>query len=83
MKQCSLDVEGFKRYHKATRREVFLTEMNRVVQWTALCALVEPAYPKAGARGGHPHVGLERMPRLYFLAHHARVRRHRPGREAV
>ena len=69
MKQSSLDVEGFKRYHKATRREVFLAEMNRVVPWAALCALIEPVYPKAGARGGRPPVGLERMLRLYFLAH--------------
>jgi IS5 family transposase len=69
MKQSSLDVEGFKRYHKATRREVFLEEMNRVVPWAALCSLIEPVYPKAGARGGRPPVGLERMLRLYFLAH--------------
>ena len=56
MKQSSLDVEGFKRYHKATRRAVFLDEMNRVVPWEALCALIEPVYPKAGARGGRRDV---------------------------
>ena len=46
MKQSSLDVEGFKRYHKAThkatRRAVLLDEMNRVVPWAALCAPIEP-----------------------------------------
>jgi IS5 family transposase len=68
-KQMSLNAEGFHRYAKRTRREVFLAEMERVVPWSALCALVAPVYPKAGARGGRPAVGLERMLRMYFLAH--------------
>ena len=33
----------------------------------ALCALIEPVYPKAG--NGRPPVGLERMLRIYFLQH--------------
>jgi len=37
------------------------------VPWAELCAIVEPAYPKAGA-GRHP-IALERMLRMYFLAH--------------
>jgi IS5 family transposase len=41
--------------------------MNRVVPWEALCAVVEPVYPKAGA--GRPPIALERMLRMYFLAH--------------
>jgi IS5 family transposase len=69
MKQCSLDVDGFKRYNKPTRRAVFLAEMDRAVPWAALCELIEPVYPKVGARGGRPPVGLERMLRMYFLAH--------------
>ena len=35
--------------------------------WAALCALIEPFYPKAGT--GRPPVGLERMLRIYFLQH--------------
>jgi IS5 family transposase len=27
---------------------VFLAEMERVVPWSALCALIEPFYPKPG-----------------------------------
>ena len=42
---------GFERYAKKTRREAFLEEMNQVVPWGELCALIEPHYPKAGADG--------------------------------
>lgn len=38
---------------KQTRREVFLGEMEQVVPWLALLALIEPHYPKMG-RGRHP-----------------------------
>lgn len=33
---------------KATRRERFLAEMNAVIPWARLAALIEPHYPKAG-----------------------------------
>ena len=33
---------------KRTRREVFLAEMEQVIPWEALLALIEPVYPKAG-----------------------------------
>ena len=66
MKQQTLaTANGFERYSKRTRRTEFLEEMERVVPWTELCALIEPVYPKAG-NGRHP-VGLERMLRIYFL----------------
>jgi transposase, IS5 family len=56
---------GFERYTKKTRRAAFLEEMNQVVPWRELCALVEPHYPKAGS--GRPPIGVERMLRIYFL----------------
>jgi len=56
---------GFERYTKKTRRAAFLEEMEHVVPWAELCALIEPYYPKAG--NGRQPVGLERMLRLYFL----------------
>jgi len=56
---------GFERYTKKTRRAVFLEEMNQVVPWRELCALIEPHYPKAGS--GRPPIGVERMLRTYFL----------------
>lgn len=61
----TLSAGGFDRYGKRTRRAAFLAEMDRVVPWLALCAVVEPVYPKAGK--GRPPIGLERMLRIYFL----------------
>src|SRR3989442_8348749 len=50
---------------KVTRRERFLGEMERVVPWARLCAVVEPHYPKG--KRGRPPIGIERMLRIYFL----------------
>jgi transposase, IS5 family len=66
MKQRTLAMmTGFERYTKKTKRALFLEEMERVVPWRELCALIEPYYPKAG--NGRPPVGVERMLRIYFL----------------
>lgn len=50
---------------KVTRREQFLVEMDAVIPWAVLVALIEPHYPKAG-RGRQP-LGVEKMLRIYFL----------------
>ena len=55
----------FEKYKKPTKREKFLAEMERVVPWKELYALIDPFYPKAGK--GRPPVGLERMLRIHFL----------------
>ena len=65
MRQATLASVSFERYGKTTRRGAFLAEMERVVPWQQLCALIEPVYPKPGR--GRPPVGLERMLRIYFL----------------
>src|SRR5438477_4149475 len=65
MKQLTLAAVGFDRYAKTTRRAAFLAEMERVVPWSALCALIEPFYPKPG--NDRPPIGVERMLRIYFL----------------
>ena len=70
MKQQTLAMaadQGFERHRKPTRRDAFLETMNRVVPWDALCAVVEPHYPKKG--NGRPPIGLERMLRIHFLQH--------------
>jgi hypothetical protein len=36
------------RKKKQTRREKFLAEMETVMPWSRLLALIEPHYPKAG-----------------------------------
>jgi len=65
MKQQTL--AGFAKYAKTTRRAQFLTDMDRVVPWRELVAVVEPHYPKGSPEGGRPPVPLERMLRIYFL----------------
>ena len=52
---------------KVTRREQFLAEMDAVVPWGRLLALVAPHYPKVGPKGGRPPMALETMLRVYFL----------------
>src|SRR5207237_3987 len=66
MKQRTLAMmTGFEQYTRKTRRAIFLEEMEQVVPWGQLCALVAPHYPKPG-KGRRP-VGVERMLRIYFL----------------
>jgi IS5 family transposase len=50
---------------KVTRRERFLAEMDAVIPWSRLIALIEPHYPKAGQ--GRQPLGLAKMLRIYFL----------------
>src|SRR6202008_2409594 len=52
-------------YHKASRGAAFVAEMERVVPWSGLCALMEPFYPKPG--NGRPPVGVDRVLHIYFL----------------
>jgi len=50
---------------KVTRRERFLAEMDAVIPWRELLALIEPHYPKAG--NGRQPLGVEKMLRIYFV----------------
>jgi IS5 family transposase len=59
------DGEGLGK-RKRTRREVFLDEMEQVVPWKVLLALIEPHYPKAGRPGRQPYP-LATMLRIHFL----------------
>lgn len=67
MRQLTLATAGFDKHSKLTRRAAFLAEMEQVVPWRELCAVVEPFYPKPG--NGRPPVGLERMLRMHLLQH--------------
>jgi transposase, IS5 family len=60
---ASLEYAGKKRQ---TRREKFLGEMERVVPWQRLTALIEPHYPSSG-RVGRPPIGVSRMLQMFFL----------------
>ena len=67
--QRTFAAAGFEAYRKPTRREKFLAEMDRVVPWAQLCALVKPVYAKGTSGPGRPPIPLERMLRIYFLQH--------------
>ncbi len=64
--QTTFAEAGFEKHYKPTRREQFLNEMEQVVPWSELGALIEPFYPK-NEGAGRPVVGLDRMLRVYFL----------------
>ena len=66
MKQQSLALAaGFERFGRQSRRAEFLSQMDAVVPWAELVALLQPHYPDSGK--GRPPVGVERMLRIYFL----------------
>jgi IS5 family transposase len=67
MKQISLSMTGYFDKGKKTKREQFLGEMEQVVPWARLCALIEPHYPKVSQAGGRPPLPLARMLRIYCL----------------
>jgi transposase, IS5 family len=62
MKQPSL---GLDLSTKKTRKREFLEEMNRVVPWAELVALIEPHSPRA--KTGRPPFAVETMLRIHFL----------------
>src|SRR5437588_12222599 len=66
MRKQSLAVQtGCEKHGWKTKRERFLEEMEQVVPWAELQALVEPHYPKG--ENGRPPVGLSIMLRVYFV----------------
>jgi IS5 family transposase len=56
---------SFEKHGRKSKRELFLDQMEQVVPWSELSALVAPHYPKAGT--GRQPVGLSIMLRTYFL----------------
>jgi transposase, IS5 family len=65
MKQTTFASLAWSAKGKTTRRERFLAEMNAVMPWGKLVALIEPHYAKAG--DGRRPLPLERMLRVYFM----------------
>ena len=65
MRQQSLAAQAsFEKYGRKSRPELFLDEMNKVVPWAELEALVAPHYARAG--NGRRPVGLAIMLRAHF-----------------
>ena len=66
MSQRSFASAEYAMKKKRTRREKFLAEMERIVPWTRLTAVIEPLYPKSGRVGRQP-IGVPKMLRMYCL----------------
>ena len=66
MKQATFASLSYQSKKKQTRREKFLAEMDQVVPWAELLALIEPHYTNK-ARRGRPAMPLESMLRIYFM----------------
>lgn len=67
MKQMSLGAAGFERKTKRTRKREFLDEMNLVVPWCELVALIAPYAPSRSTKGGRPPFAVATMLRIHFL----------------
>jgi IS5 family transposase len=65
MKQTTFASAAWEKKGKVTRRERFLGEMDQVIPWAQIQALIEPHYPKAG--NGTQPMPMERMLRIHFM----------------
>jgi IS5 family transposase len=65
MKQTTFASAAWTHKGKVTRRERFLAEMDAVIPWSRLLALIEPHYPKPG--NGTQPLPMEWMLRIYFM----------------
>jgi len=65
MKQMSFADAEYAGKRKQTRRERFLIEMDQVVPWKGLIAVIEPHYPKG--EGGRPAYPLMAMLRVHLM----------------
>ena len=66
MSQRSFASAEYAMKRKRARRKKFLAEMERIVLWTRLIAVIEPLYPKSGRVGRQP-IGVPKMLRMYCL----------------
>lgn len=66
MSQRSFASAEYAMKKKRTRREKFLAEMERIVPWERLVAVIEPLYPRS-ARVGRQPIGVSTMLRMYCL----------------
>lgn len=65
MKQKSFASTGFELVTKRTRKREFLDEMNLVVPWSELVALIEPHAPSG--KTGRPPFAVTTMLRIHFM----------------
>ncbi len=68
MRQASFVDGSFKKYHKPSRKERVLAEMQEIIPWKELAAVIAPHYPGSKGAGRRP-MGVEQMLRIYFMQH--------------
>lgn len=72
MHQSGLGIDADMRLHAEMPLIAFLRVIDRHFgatneRWSRLMALIEPHYPKAGAKGGRPPKALSAMLRIHFM----------------
>lgn len=65
--QITFSEAEFTSKKKQTRRDRLLADLESLVPWSALEAVIEPFYPKTDGKQGRPAMGLSRMLRMYLL----------------
>ena len=65
MNRVSFASLAYDRKKKKTRREKFLEEMDQVIPWVELLAVIKKYYPKAG--NGRQPMPMEQMLRIYLM----------------
>ena len=68
MRQATFAESGFAKFHRATRKDRFLAQMEELIPWRELCAAIGPHYPRPQGAGRRP-VGVERMLRIHLMQH--------------
>ena len=68
MQQISFAAAEFSGKKRVTRRERFLSEIERVMPWPKLIDVIAPHYSKGG-KTGCPPIPLERLLRMYLVQH--------------
>lgn len=65
MKQTTFASAAWEKQGKMRRRERFSGEMDQIIPWAQILALIGPHYPKAG--NGTQPMPMQRMLRIYFM----------------
>ena len=68
MRQTTLAEGTFAKYSKLTKKQKFLAQMNEIIPWAALSAVIAPCCPQPEGSGRRP-IGIERMLRIHFMQH--------------
>lgn len=76
MRQQSLNTDGFEKFRKPTRKEIFLKDMEQIIPWKALSQVIKPYYPgpKLQVRSWLPHTTTARLAACAVMPPETRLR---------